>query len=124
VTTQIENTGSMASCSDVFPLTQETMTFFNLMAFPEDKNIDHAFANPLLNDNLSNLPPAIIGTAGFDPIRDQGNEYADRLKAAGNQVTHYCFSSLSHSFLAMGNVSVEIEQAGRQLARDLADIIS
>jgi acetyl esterase len=90
--------------------------------FPEDKNIDHAFANPLKNENLSNLPPAIIATAGFDPIRDQGNEYADRLKAAGTQVTHYCFSSLTHSFLTLGNVSKEAQRAGRQLARDLAKI--
>jgi acetyl esterase len=122
VAAQIEPEGSGVSCANCFPLTEDTMTFFNAQVFPEDKNIDHAFANPLKNENLSNLPPAIIATAGFDPIRDQGNEYADRLKAAGTQVTHYCFSSLTHSFLTLGNVSKEAQRAGRQLARDLAKI--
>ena len=36
---------------------------------------------------------------GFDPIRDQGNEYAEA-SAVGNQVTHYCFGELTHSFYA------------------------
>ena len=61
------------------------------MVFPDGKNIDHPYANPLTHENLADLPPAVIATAGFDPIRDQGNDYAARLKAAGNQVEHYCF---------------------------------
>ena len=122
VAAQVAPEGSAVSCANCFPLTEDTMTFFNAQVFPEDKNIDHAFANPLMNENLADLPPAIIATAGFDPIRDQGNEYADRLKAAGTQVTHYCFSSLTHSFLTMGNVSKEAQRAGRQLARDLAKV--
>ena len=123
VSTQLAGTGSAVSCAVCFPLTSSTMEFFNATVFPEGKHIDHPFANPLHNDNLANLPPAIIGTAGFDPIRDQGNDYADRLKAAGNQVTHYCFNSLSHSYLSLGNVSKNAEKAGITLARDLAKII-
>ena len=123
VSTQLAETGSALSCAECFPLTSSTMEFFNATVFPEGKHIDPPFANPLHNDNLANLPPAIIGTAGFDPIRDQGNDYADRLKAAGNQVTHYCFNSLSHSYLSLGNVSKNAEKAGITLARDLAKII-
>ena len=123
LSTQLAETGSALSCAECFPLTSTTMEFFNATVFPEGKHIDHPFANPLHNDNLANLPPAIIGTAGFDPIRDQGNDYADRLKAAGNQVTHYCFNSLSHSYLSLGNVSKNAEKAGITLARDLAKII-
>ncbi len=123
VSTQLAETGSAVSCAECFPLTSQTMEFFNATVFPEGKHIDHPFANPLHNDNLANLPPAIIGTAGFDPIRDQGNEYAKRLKEAGNRVTHYCFSSLSHSYLSLGNVSKDAEKAGVTLARDLAKII-
>jgi acetyl esterase len=123
LSTQLAETGSALSCAECFPLTSSTMEFFNATVFPEGKHIDHPFANPLHNDNLANLPPAIIGTAGFDPIRDQGNDYADRLKAVGNQVTHYCFNSLSHSYLSLGNVSKNAEKAGITLARDLAKII-
>ncbi len=123
VSSQLAETGSAVSCAECFPLTTITMEFFNATVFPEGKHIDHLFANPLHNDNLANLPPAIIGTAGFDPIRDQGNDYADRLKAAGNQVTHYCFTTLSHSYLSLGNVSKNAEKAGITLAQDLAKII-
>lgn len=123
VSTRIESVGSALSCAECFPLNTATMDFFNSQVFPGGEGLDHVLANPLHNENLADLPPAIIGTAGFDPIRDQGNAFADRLKAAGNAVTHYCFSSLAHSYLSMGNVSKEAEKAGTQLARDLAKIL-
>lgn len=119
VSTQMDD-GSAVSCADCFPLSTATMHFFNANVFPEDKGLDHPYANPLHNENLSDLPPTIVGTAGFDPIRDQGNAYAQKLQHAGNEVTHYCFSSLTHSFLIMGRISHVAEQACVQLARDLA----
>ncbi len=120
VTTTIIESGSMVSCADTFPLTRDTMEFFNSYVFPDGRMIDHALANPTDNPDLSGLPPAIVATAGFDPIRDQGNAYAEKLKAAGNQVTHYCFGSLTHSFLSFGGVTRAAEQACEQLARDLS----
>lgn len=120
VSTSIEAVGSMESCAEMFPLSRATMDMFNANVFPDGKNMDHAWANPLHNDNLQKLPPAIIATAGFDPVRDQGNEYAEALAAVGNQVTHYCFGELSHSFLCMGRISNAVQKACRQLARDLA----
>lgn len=112
--------GSLDSCAECFPLNTATMDFFNATVFPNGKNMDHAYANPLHNEDLRNLPPTIIGTAGFDPIRDQGDAYAEALKAVGNEVTHYCFSSLTHSYLVLGRVSHAAERASVQLARDLA----
>ena len=123
VATDMPEEGSMLSCAECFPLNSATMDFFNATVFPGDKGKDHPYANPLLNDNLTGLPPAVIGTAGFDPIRDQGDDYAERLQAAGNQVTHYCFSSLTHSYLVMGRVSDAAERASVQLARDLAKLL-
>ncbi|MBL6642371.1 MAG: alpha/beta hydrolase [PS1 clade bacterium] len=120
VSTRIEETGSMRSCAEMFPLTRATMEMFNANVFPNDKNIDHDWANPLHNENLQKMPPAIIATAGFDPVRDQGNEYAEALAAVGNQVTHYCFGELSHSFLCLARVSNPVQKACEQLARDLA----
>ena len=120
VSTKIETFGSAVSCADTFPLNTHTMDLFNAAVFPNDKQIDHIWANPLHNENLQKLPPAIIATAGFDPIRDQGNEYAEALSAVGNQVTHYCFDELTHSFLMMGRISDAAEAACVQIARDLA----
>jgi acetyl esterase len=54
--------------------------------------------SPLLADDLSGLPPAILVTAGFDPLRDEGRQYAEALRAAGNSVDAREYGSLIHSF--------------------------
>ena len=54
--------------------------------------------SPLLADDLSGLPPAILVTAGFDPLRDEGRQYAEALRAAGNPVDAREYGSLIHSF--------------------------
>ncbi len=54
--------------------------------------------SPLLADDLSGLPPALLITAGFDPLRDEGRQYAEALRAAGNAVDFREFGSLIHSF--------------------------
>jgi acetyl esterase len=54
--------------------------------------------SPLLADDFSGLPPALLLTAGFDPLRDEGRQYADALRAAGVPVDHREFGSLIHAF--------------------------
>ena len=54
--------------------------------------------SPLLADDLSGLPPAMLVTAGFDPLRDEGRQYAEALRAAGNSVDAREYGSLIHSF--------------------------
>ncbi len=54
--------------------------------------------SPLLADDLSGLPPALLVTVGFDPLRDEGRQYAEALRAAGNTVDTREFGSLIHSF--------------------------
>ena len=52
-------------------------------------------------DDLAGLPPALVYTAGFDPLRDEGQAYADRLAAAGVKTIHREFDSLIHGFVGM-----------------------
>jgi acetyl esterase len=54
--------------------------------------------SPLLADDLTGLPPALVLTGGFDPLRDEGNQYAEALAAAGVAVDHRQFGALIHAF--------------------------
>ena len=54
--------------------------------------------SPLLADDLSGLPPALVLTAGFDPLRDEGRQYADAMRAAGVTVDYREFGPLVHGF--------------------------
>ncbi len=54
--------------------------------------------SPLLAEDLSGLPPAILVTAGFDPLRDEDRQYAEALRAAGNVVDLREFDSVIHAF--------------------------
>jgi acetyl esterase len=54
--------------------------------------------SPLLTDDLTGLPPALVLTGGFDPLRDEGQQYVDAMRAAGVEVDHRLFGSLVHGF--------------------------
>jgi acetyl esterase len=68
-------------------------------------------ASPLLADDLRGLPPALVLTAGFDPLRDEGRQYADALSAAGNAAQVVCFERQIHGFITMGRVIDEATTA-------------
>jgi acetyl esterase len=76
-------------------------------------------ASPLLHKDLSKLPPALVITAGFDPLRDEGLEYADTLAAAGNRATYVCFERQIHGFITMGKVLDEANAAVGLCAAEL-----
>ena len=76
-------------------------------------------ASPLLQPDLSRLPPALVLTAGFDPLRDEGLDYADALVAAGNRATYLCFERQIHGFITMGKVIDEANAAVNLCAAEL-----
>jgi acetyl esterase len=59
--------------------------------------LDHPHVSPLLAPDLTGLPPAIVTTGECDPVRDQGERYADALTAAGNDVTYRCNPGQIHA---------------------------
>jgi acetyl esterase len=81
-------------------------------------------ASPLLHPDLSRLPPALVLTAGFDPLRDEGFEYANRLAAAGNRATYVCFERQIHGFITMGKVIDEANAAVTLCAGELARVLA
>ncbi len=83
---------------------------------------DDARAAPLRAD-LANLPPALILTAGHDPLRDDGRAYAAALERAGNVVTLRDYEGLIHGFATMGGVSDVSREAVAAAARSLGDAL-
>ncbi|KAI0362170.1 hypothetical protein OH77DRAFT_1416389 [Trametes cingulata] len=74
-------------------------------------------------DNLKNVPPAMVFTAGFDPLRDVGVEYAHKLQKAGNAVHWTHHPELTHGFLQFGPWSEECLNATKDMGRVLGDAL-
>jgi acetyl esterase len=69
-----------------------------------DGGEDHADdprLSPLRSEDLSGLPPAYIVTAGFDPLHEEGQAYADKLESAGVKVRHIDYPTMIHGFFSM-----------------------
>ncbi|MFI5132450.1 MAG: alpha/beta hydrolase [Chitinophagales bacterium] len=73
---------------------------FALETYADEKDHTNPEYAPILSKNLSGLPPAVLITAEFDPLRDQGSAYADRLQKAGVKVWQQCFAGEIHCLIA------------------------
>jgi acetyl esterase/lipase len=82
---------------------------------PEDDPADPRIS-PLRSDDLSGLAAAVVVTAGFDPLVDQGEEYARRLRAAGTPLVYRCYDHLVHGFAAFTGVVPAADTACREIA--------
>jgi acetyl esterase len=102
-------------------LTRDLINYFrsNYVRGPEDFNDWRC--SPLIAPDVSRLPPALIITAGYDPLVDEGKAYADRLAAAGVPVTYKCYEGMVHGFINMGKVldaaNVAFKECGAALAQ-------
>ena len=85
-------------------LETESMRWFWDTYCPDVEQRKEAYASPLLADDLSNLPPALIITAEFDPLRDEGEAYADALNAAGTEANAVRYDGLIHDFMATASI--------------------
>jgi acetyl esterase len=73
-------------------------------------------ASPARAKTLAGLPPAYLLTAGADPLRDEGDEYAKRLKEAGVAVTYHHFPGQFHGFFTMGKLLQQANVATHEIA--------
>ena len=91
-------------------LTADTIQYFRRQYVAPEQYADWR-ASPLLHADLSGLPPALVITAGFDPLRDEGRQYADALSAAGSPAQYVCFERQIHGFITMGRLLDEAHTA-------------
>ena len=94
-----------------YMLTRDTITYFRSHYIDEPALYDDWRCSPLLHADLSKLPPALVLTAGFDPLRDEGLQYADALSKAGTPCQYLCFERQIHGFITMGRVLAEAHTA-------------
>ena len=85
-------------------LERESIDFFRRCYLPNEKDCTDWRASPLLASDHSRLPPALVITAGYDPLVDEGKAYAERLRAAGVEVAYREYPDMVHGFLLMGGV--------------------
>jgi len=95
-------TPSHKKFAEGYVLSRNSITWFykNYLRTPKECN-DFRFG-PLIADDLSKLPPAFVLVAGFDPLRDEGVDYAKRLIEAGNRVRLANYEGMVHGFYLMG----------------------
>ncbi|HJQ43445.1 MAG TPA: alpha/beta hydrolase [Jatrophihabitantaceae bacterium] len=127
----------------VYPVTDCTMTSssytenaegYLLTADSMDWFIDHYLSggadakdprvSPLFADDLRDLAPALVITAEFDPLRDEGEAYAERLKDAGNDVTVRRFDGMIHGFFPLGAIIPASNDAVALAAEHVANALS
>jgi acetyl esterase len=102
---------SMERYASGYGLTAAAMRYFRDAYLSTESDQHDRRASPLLAADLSKLPPALLLTAGFDPLRDEGRAYADAMSVAGNRVQYVCFERQIHGFIIMGGIIDEANTA-------------
>jgi acetyl esterase len=113
---------SILRFADGFFLTKKDIDFFTghyVAASPRDD----ARVSPLCARDLSSLAPALVITAGFDPLRDEGEAYAAALRAAGTHAELRRFPEMIHGFVNLVGVSRECGRAVIEIARTLRSFL-
>ena len=75
--------------------------------------------SPLRARSLAGTPPTIVHTAEFDPLRDEGHEFAERARAAGSPVSYTCHSGMIHLFYGLGAITPVAAAAWTQIGADV-----
>jgi len=101
VTTDDQSLPARQQNASGYGLTADELAWYHEMYTPDAVSAANPYAYPLKARSLAELPPATVVTAGFDPLRDDGARFADRLDSAGVQTTYRCFESVTHSFFGM-----------------------
>lgn len=109
-------TRSRSLLGDGFLLTKQDMDWFET-TYLAGSGLDATDprVSPLLAEDLSGLSPALVITAGFDPLRDEGEQYATKLREAGVAVDHREMSSMTHAFINLNALGGGVSRANAEM---------
>lgn len=100
-------------------LSKQAMQWFWDQYLAEKRDGYRPFASPIRAETLGALPPAVIITAGYDPLRDEGHAYAERLIRANVQVDYHCYEDMFHGFCRRYDTLPQAEAALTEVASAL-----
>lgn len=116
-------TASRVEFAEGYMLEREGIQWFDECYVEKAEDLHHPGVAPLLAEDFSNLPPAYVVTAGFDPLRDEGAAYAEAMKLAGVEVTYIDYEGMIHGFFNMTGVvdqaKTAIESAAEAMKKAL-----
>tara|TARA_R110000765_G_scaffold399774_1_gene494559 strand:- start:428 stop:1462 length:1035 start_codon:yes stop_codon:yes gene_type:complete len=118
----VEEFPSRTAFGETFSLSTDTMNWFMDQYLPEGHDRSDPLLSPGQSGDLSGLPPAIVITAGHDPLVDEGDDYALRLGRDGVYVKHKRYDTLSHAFTAFTDFSPGSRRACLQIAGMVRDM--
>jgi acetyl esterase len=105
--------------SEGFILTEEDIIWYRDHYTPDPTLRPDPIVSPLRAEDLTGLPPTYLATAGFDPLRDEGLEYAQALTTAGNPLTHIHHPSLTHGHASLQTIPGATQKAHTHLTNHL-----
>ena len=103
-------------------ITREHLRWFHSNYVPNPDEMRHPYASPLFAEDHSGLPPAVIITAGFDPLRDEAQALAKALDEAGVHTQHREYASLGHGFIVADATKV-VRDANREICEMLRAVL-
>jgi acetyl esterase len=112
-------TPSVEENGEGFFLTRDDMRWFGNHYIRGDEDKLNPLASPYLADDLHGLPPALIITGEFDPLRDEGERYGQRLQEAGVPTTISRYHGMIHGFLSFADIVDQGKQALAESSRAL-----
>jgi acetyl esterase len=124
VTNYAFDTLSYEENADNIVLSRDTMRWFWQQYLPDEQAGQQPYASPLRTPDLSGLPPAVIITAEYDPLRDEGEAYAQRLRDAGVPVVSSRYTGMIHLFFRLMPLLEPARKALIEVAADLRSAFS
>jgi acetyl esterase len=112
-------TASKREFSSGYLVDQATLDHDLMYYLPPGTEPSNPQVSPLLAADLSGMPRTLIHTAEFDPLRDEGRNYFERLRQAGNEVSYTCHPGMIHLFYGLGAVIPYARTAFEQIGGEI-----